>query len=343
MGVEVAEAAGGWLEQSLTLPGEIALNADHVAHIVPRVGGIVREVRKFLGEDVQPGEVMAIIESRELAEAKGAYLAARQRLSLAEAILSSAGELHAQKIMPDLEFLTIRKAHAEADIDLNIAENKLHAIGLSEEDAAALTKEPGNLTLYELKAPFAGTVIAKHCALGEVVDDETDAFVLADLSIVWANITVYAQDVAQVRVGQTVHIQIAGGGTEATGTIAYVASVLNETTRSALARVDLPNTQRQWPPGMFITAAIVLNSAEVPVLVPLNALQRLKDQAVVFIAEEGGEEGNVVFEPRPVVVGPTSPTHTEIVSGLRPGERYAVKGASILKADIGKREAVHEH
>ena len=94
---------------------------------------------------------------------------------------------------------------------------------------------------------------------------------------------------------------------------------------------------------MFITAAIVLSSAEVPVLVPLEAIQRLKNQTVVFIAEEGSEGGNIVFEPRPVVVGRTSPTHAGIVSGLRPGERFAVKGASILKADLGKREAVHEH
>ena len=343
MGVEVAEAAGGRLEQMLALPGEIALNADRVAHIVPRVGGIVREVRKYLGEEVQPGEVMAIIESRELAEAKGTYLAGKERLSLAQATFKTSEDLKAKKILPELDFLNASKQLAEAEIELRVAENKLHAIGLSQQGTAELTNEPGKLTLYELRGPFTGTVIAKHCALGEVVNDQTDAFMLADLSTVWANITVYAQDVGQVRVGQTVHIQIAGDGAKATGTIAYIASVLSETTRSALARVDLPNTQRQWRPGTFITAAIVLNSAEVPVLVPLDAIQRLKNQTVVFIAEEGSEEGNIVFQPRPVVVGRTSPTHADIVSGLRPGERFAVKGASILKADLGKREAVHEH
>ncbi len=132
-GIEVATAGGGQLDETLTLPGEIVLNADRVAHIVPRVGGIVRRVDKNLGDDVQAGEVMAILESRELAEAKAAYLAAEQRLSLAEANLKSAEELHAKKIMPDLEFLTIQKAKAEAEIEFRTADNKLHALGMTDE------------------------------------------------------------------------------------------------------------------------------------------------------------------------------------------------------------------
>jgi cobalt-zinc-cadmium efflux system membrane fusion protein len=341
-GVEIAEAAGGLLEQTLALPGEIGLNADKTAHIVPRVSGIVRRVDKYLGDAVRPGEVMAVLESRELAESKAAFLAARQRLSLAEANFKSAEELHTRKIMPDLEFLGIRKAQAEAQIDLKTAENRLHALGLSEDDTAGLLEHSDGLALYELRAPFAGTVIAKHCSLGEVLNDAADAFVLADLTTVWANITVYAQDVARVRAGQTAHIRVAGDGAAATGAIAYVAPLLNEATRSALARVDLPNPDRRWRPGMFITAAIVLNSAKVPVLVPLDALQRLKDQTAVFVVVEGRDAGGVTFEPRPVVVGRMGATHVQIVSGLAAGERYAVEGASILKADLAKGDAAHE-
>lgn len=336
-GIEIAAAAGGELEQSLTLPGEIVLNADKVAHIVPRVAGIVQQVHKNLGDEVQAGEVMAVLESRELAETKAGYLAAQQRLGLAKANLESAAELHTKKIMPDLEFLAIQKAKAEAEIECQNAENKLHALGVTDEQLAELPRRAADLVLYELRAPFAGTVVEKHCALGEVLNGETDAFVLADLSTVWANITVYTQDMGRVRTGQSVHIGSDALDMSATAPIDYVAPVANEATRTVYARADLPNTDRRWRPGTFVTAALVLDREQVPVLIPTAAVQRVKGKTVVFVAEGEG------FEPRAVTVGRTSNTHSEIVRGLEAGEKYVVKGAVVLKAELGKGQAGHEH
>lgn len=336
-GIEVAAAGGGELEQTLTLPGEVVLNADKVAHIVPRVGGIVRRVDKNLGDEVQAGEVMAILESRELAEAKAAYLAGQQRLALAEANLKSAEELHTKKIMPDLEFLAIQKAKAEAEIEFQSADNKLHALGVAEAQLEEMPKHAASLAMYELRAPFAGTVVEKHCSLGEVLSGELDAFVLADLSTVWVKITVYTQDMGRVRIGQAVQIRADGVGTTADGSVCYLAPVANEATRTLYARVDLPNTARQWRPGTFVTASVVFDRQAVPVAVPIDALQRVKSDSVVFVAEGKG------FEPRTVTVGRTNHTRAEIIDGLKPGERYVVKGAVMLKAELGKSQAVHEH
>ena len=336
-GIEVAETTGGELEQSLTLPGEIVLNADRVAHIVPRVAGIVRRVDKNLGDEVQAGEVMAILESRELAEAKAAYLAAQQRSTLAEANLKSAEELHTKKIMPDLEFLTIQKAKAEADIELRTAENKLHALGVSEEQVKMLANDAVSLSEYELRAPFAGTVVEKHCSLGEVLNGDSDAFMLADLSTVWANITVYSQDMGRVRVGQSVHLRSDALNVSTTATVNYVAPVANEATRTVHARADLPNADRRWRPGTFVTAVLVLDKEHVPILIPTDAVQRVKSETVVFVVEGDA------FEARDVKVGRVSSTHSEIVAGLEPGQKYVVKGAVVLKAELGKSQAAHEH
>lgn len=336
-GIEVAPAGGGELEQTLALPAEVVLNADKVAHIVPRVGGIVRRVDKNLGDEVQAGEVMAILESRELAEAKAAYLAAQQRLALAEANLKSAAELHTKKIMPDLEFLGIQKAKAEAEIESKSADNKLHALGISEQQLQDMPNHASSLAMYELRAPFAGTVVEKHCSLGEVLSGEIDAFVLADLSTVWVKITVYTQDMGRVRIGQAVQIRADAVGTTANGSVCYLAPVANEATRTLYARVDLPNPERQWRPGTFVTASVVLDRQAVPVAVPIDALQRVKSDSVVFVAEGEG------FEPRVVTVGRMNGTHAEITDGLKPGERYVAKGAVMLKAELGKSQAVHEH
>ena len=336
-GIEVATAGGGELDRSLTLPGEVVLNADKVAHIVPRVAGIVRRVDKNLGDEVQEGEVMAILESRELAEARAAYLAAEQRLALADANLKSAEELHAKKIMPDLEFLAIEKAKAEAEIEMQTTDNKLHALGLTETQPGDAPRRASSMAMYELRAPFEGTVVEKHCSLGEVLNGETDAFVLADLSTVWVKITVYAQDMGRVRVGQAVHILADRIGAAATGTVCYVAPVANEVTRTLFARVDLPNPERQWRPGTFVTASVVLDRQGASVVLPIDALQRVKSDTVVFVADGRG------FAPRVVTVGRMNHTQAEITDGLEPGERYVAKGAVVLKAELGKREAVHEH
>jgi cobalt-zinc-cadmium efflux system membrane fusion protein len=339
-GITVAEATGGGLEQTLNLPGEIMLNADRVVHIVPRVGGIVQRVNKALGDDVKPSEVIAVIESRELAETKAAYLAAKQRLALAKATLASAEELRAKRILPGLEYLGTKRDFDNADIELRTVTQKLHALGLTTAEIAAITQEQDKgvaFAVYELRAPVAGTVIEKHITLGEVVENNSDVFVIADLSTVWANVTVYAQDTPQLSVGQAVHITAEGFPTEATGTISYISPVVAEATRTATARVLVPNPEQRWRPGTFVTAHIVLATEPVRALIANDAIQTVDNAPVVFVPEDDA------FAPRQVIVGRANRTHTQILAGLEPGERYVSAGAFVLKAELGKGEGGHDH
>ncbi len=148
---------------------------------------------------------MAVIESRELAETKAAYLAAKQRLALAKATLASAEELRAKRILPGLEYLGTKRDFDNAEIELRTVTQKLHALGLTPTEITAITQDQDKgvaFAVYELRAPAAGTVTEKHVTLGEVVENNSDVFVIADLSTVWANVTVYAQDTPRLRVGQ---------------------------------------------------------------------------------------------------------------------------------------------
>ena len=122
-----------------------------------------------------------------------------------------------------------------------------------------------------------------------------------------------------------------------TAVVNYVAPVANEATRTVHARADLPNGDRRWRPGTFVAAAVVLDQEQVPILIPTDAVQRVKSETVVFVAEGDA------FEPRTVKVGRTSATHSEIVAGLEPGQKYVIKGAVVLKAELGKSQAAHEH
>lgn len=330
-GIEITTATGGPLTQTIALPGEVILNPNNLAHIVPRVAGIVREVKKSVGDPVEAGDVLAVLESRELAEAKAAYLAGKQRLALAQANLAANEELRTKGIVPDLEFLAAKRDLAEAEIELRAAEFKLHTLGVPNDELAAIDQQSDEqFAFHELRAPFAGAVIARHITTGEVVTTESDVFQIADLSDVWVNLTVYQKDLTTVRSGQAVRIVTGHNIAEATASVAYVSPVVDEATRTAIARVVLPNDDRRWRPGLFVTGHVRTENVDVALLVPQAALQMVEDEPCVFVVTDAG------FEPRHVKLGRANSTHVEIVAGLRPGERYVAEGAFALKAELGK-------
>ncbi len=331
LGVEVAEAGPGTLARKISVPAQINLNADHVAHLVPRVSGMVREVHKNVGDYVQTGELLAVLDSRELAEAKAACLAAQAKGDLAKANLDRVKTLFDKKIAPEEELLKVRQELAEINIEHRTAEAKLHALGLSEEQVAALHRDEKDIDFprYEIRAPFTGTLIEKHITLGEVVDTENTTFALADLSTVWAEITVYPRDLAHVRVGTEVEMAADGVG-PVQGTIAYVSPTINEATRTCFARVVLDNPENRWRPGLFCLASILIAQDKVDVLVPVEAIQTISNEPVLFVEERDG------FKKQPVVTGKRDAAHIEIVSGLLAGQHYVKANAFTLKSELEK-------
>jgi cobalt-zinc-cadmium efflux system membrane fusion protein len=337
-GIEVSSAGPGTLQISVSLPGEVAINADRMAHIVPRLGGIVREVRKKAGDVVSAGEVMAVMESRELAETKAKYLAALKRLELAKSNYTRFETLWKKEAIPEKQYLEFKNALDEAEIERDSAEQKLRALGFPEDFLQKLPQQSAaSLSRYEIEAPFDGTVIHRHMSLGEMLKEDADAFVVADLNSVWVNIHVYPKDLSHVREGQKVTISTGNGIPDTQGTIEYVEPVVGDKTRAAVARVVLPNPEKTWRPGLFVTAKVVVESVDVPVLVPKTALKTIEGKPVAFIREDEG------FEPRIVKTGKSDGSHVEIVAGLQAGERFASDGSFLLKAEAGKGEAAHEH
>jgi cobalt-zinc-cadmium efflux system membrane fusion protein len=338
LGIEVATAGPGKLAAYVTLPGHVTLNADRRADIIPRVSGAIQQVLKQLGDRVRAGEVMAVIDSRELADLKSAYLNARDRVPLAEVTFRREEDLWKKKISPEQEYLQAKRALTEARIELRAAEHKLRALGFTEADLNRLpTQADGTFTRYPITAPFDGSVIEKHVTLGAVVRDDTVAYVIADLRSVWVNVSVYAKDLPLVRQGQPVSIAVGDGIPDAQGSIAYVAPVVDEQTRTALARPVLPNPNGAWRPGLFVTAMIEVGATDVALLIPKEAVQTVEGKATVFVQTPEG------FEARPVTLGRANETHVEVRSGLEPGERYAASETFILKAELAKGEATHQH
>ena len=334
-GIEVKTAGPVNIRSTLQLSGEIQFNQDRVAHVVPRLEGVVVESAKNLGDEVKQGDLLAVLESRTLADLKSEHLATQNRLELARTTFAREKQLWEEKISAEQDYLMSRLVLNEAEIAHRSAEQKLLALGLTH--AAVMRGGADGLIRYEVRAPMAGVIIEKHLGLGEAVAADTNIFTIADLSTVWAEMTIYPKDLNSVKLGQQVTVRATALNAEVEGRVSYVGSLVGEETRSAKARVPLENPDRSWRPGLFVTVDLVQDASEVPVAVAVDAVQTYRDWKVVF-----GRFGEF-FEVRPVVLGRSDDKWVEVIQGLAPGIRYAATNSFILKADLGKAGASHDH
>lgn len=258
-GIGLETAGPEKLRQNLRLNGLVQPNQEMIVQVTPRFPGIVREIRRRIGDKVNKGDVLAVIESNQ------------------------------------------------------------------------------SLTTYDLKAPISGTVVDRQVALGEYASEQKPAFVVADLSTLWVDLSVYRRDFTKVRVGDRVAIDPDDGGPAIAGEVSYVSPIGSADTQSALARAVIPNDGLRLRPGLFASGTITLAEKPVELAVRLSAVQSVDGRTVVFV--RNGD----AFEPRDVELGERDGEWVEIVFGLMPGDVYAAKNSFVVKAELAKGSASHEH
>ena len=334
-GIETATVTAGPIAQSLSLPAEIRFDADRVASVSPKVSGVIGRLYASEGDQVGRGDTLALIQSRELASLKAAYLTAQTRESLASKALAREEMLFADKITSEADLQNARAEYETARADSGAAENELHAAGVSDAqlERIATAADGDNANAY-LTAPIAGLVVRRTVTIGETVsagDAGADPlFTLVDDSVVWADIAVYKQDIGRIRIGAPVALKTDDGDVLAQSTLAFVLPVINETSRTATARVIVDNPDGSLRPGQFITADLSVGKPESVLRVPESAVQLVEDKPSVFVPVEGG------YAPRAVMTGTKSGGFVEIRSGLDAGETIVTRGAFTLKAQLEK-------
>ncbi len=194
----------------------------------------------------------------------------------------------------------------------------------------AVIENDESLANFQVKTLISGTVIGKHVTLGEAASREREIFVIADLSTVWIDLTVYQRDLSRVKVGQRAQVFVGHDTAQGTAAISYVTPIVDERTRTATARLVLENKDGFWRPGMFVTAKVLIEKTDVPLAVPRTALHTFEENTVVFLVTEEG------FIPRPVSLGRHGETDVEVLAGLSAGDQYVSQGGFTLKAELGK-------
>jgi len=345
--ITVAPVTGGTLARHLLVPGTITPDTDRIARVPARVVGTVAEMRKRLGDSVRTNEVVAVLDSREVADAKSEYLTALVQVELQTINFERQQKLLASRSASESAFQSARAAFLEAQLRADLARQKLSALGLDAAAVAAAQKRDeatptlSTLRRYELRAPLAGRVVERRVDVGSAVGkegDPADVYLVADLSTVWIELSVPTLDLAQVQEGARVTVTPSreGGDRRAEGRVIFVSPFLNPETRSARVVVALPNADLAWRPGTFVTAELEIAREDVPVRVPKAALQTVAGTRVVFVRNPDG------FAMRAVELGRADDESYAVTAGLAPGEAIAVGNTFLLKAELGKAEAGHD-
>jgi cobalt-zinc-cadmium efflux system membrane fusion protein len=340
-GIELGPAGAGILSRRRFVPGTLVPAGDRIGRVAVRLLGTVAELRKRLGDRVEQNEVVAIIESREVADAKSEYLAIRVTDELQQTLFARATSLWQGKVVTENDYLRARASAQDARVKFNTARQKLLTLGLSEEQIATLPDQPAaSLRQQELRSPIAGRIAERRVDLGALVGregQESELYVVVDLSELWVDLSVAPADLPAIREGQEITVAIGTSGERAPARIIFVSPLLDRDTRAARVVASLANPNYAFRPGSFVTAEIPLSQDHAEVVVPRSALQTVKGERTVFVRTERG------FEARQVAIGREDDRAVEIVSGLFAGEIIATTNTFVLKAELGKTEAEHQH
>jgi membrane fusion protein, heavy metal efflux system len=193
-----------------------------------------------------------------------------------------------------------------------------------------------SLQVYTVSSPQAGVITERFTNPGEQASGQA-LFTVADLSTVWVELALFPRDRSRVETGQSVRVQTADGGPVGEGRIVFVSALSSGATQSLSARVQLDNRDGRWSPGLYVQAQVAIGESKLALAVPAAALQELESGTSVFVDDADG------LEPRVVKTGRSDGRVVEILEGLQAGDAVVGEGSFVLKAELGKGEAEHEH
>lgn len=344
LSIKVAPATAGSANDTLTAPATVRFDADRVSRVGPRLKAKVVRVAADLGDRVEAGDTLAVLDSVELGKAKARYLTAAAHYRNAAASYRRKRGLAEDRIISEAALDEAQAKYKAARASRNAARAELALYGLGEQDIAAIDRSDDSVPLsrYELTAPIAGTIQAREAVRGQTLASDDTPFQIVDNSRLWAMLQIAARDVSRVENDQSVDLQVRSlPDTRFSGQIDWVSRELDQRSRTLSARAIIDNRDGRLVAGMFGTAVIQTSNSPEYALVPVDAVQGLQDDSVVFVP---GEEAGA-FRAVPVTTGAEANGQVEIRKGLTPGDRLVTEGAFDLLSALtsGSRSAAHSH
>lgn len=358
-GIEIDVVRERAMVDEITVNGEIAFNPTRVAHLMPRVSGTVASVFKTVGDDVQSGDIVALVDSTQVGHAKSQLLQALVQFRLCRTTIerlspvSGSGAV-AERIIIDAEFaledarVTLSSArYALANLGFELPEDvevadpdelaaDLRFAGLSAEILLLLSPSQRTANLIPVIAPIAGTIVTSEIVAGEIVDTTTLMATVVDPDEIWLILSVRQEDAQYVHAELPVRFQPDDGAPLVDGVVSWISPAVDHRTRTVQVRVNVDNADRALRDQTFGTGHIILREESHAIVVPREAIQSTPDAHFVFVRDKSyfDEMAPKFFHVRQVRLGPSDGEFVEVLAGVLPGEVVATEGSNVLLGQL---------
>ena len=325
-GLELLKVEPMTFENALELKGELKFPDNFESFITPKASGTLIKTYRTIGDKVSQGDLLATVQSQDLIRLNAERSIALDNLQFSRKKMEQERALFQKRVSPEIDYINAKREYDDAQTRANELNSLISSYGGS-----------GNGTI-EVRAAMLGTVLQVLAAVGSNVTPASPLFKIANTSQLLAVVNVPADKLNAINPNAkvTVKPQVQESTEEALGKIKYISDVIDPKTRTAQVFIEIAN-QFKWRSGQLVTAQIFENQSTKAMVVREDALQNFRDWDVVFI-----RVGND-FEARPLELGDKYNGFVEVKSGLKAGQVYAAGNSYLLKAELGKSGATHDH
>ncbi len=331
--IKLAEVQKMEMQSTLRIPGRIQVNEQYEAKLGSPVTGRITDIYVTLGQKVNTGQSLAAIKSPDLAQYQLAYIKAAQQIQLQSKAVERA------KLLLDADVISIaelqrREAELSAvQAERNAAHDQLMALGMTKTTIAKLGLSNSGLSTSVVASKINGTVVARNARIGQVVGPDEDLFVVADLSHVWAVAEIPEQQIANIKKGQSVTIEVPSlDDAQISGELSFVGDTVNPETRTVIARTELKNNDKALKPEMLISI-LLEGRPTMETAIPVTAVVHESNQDYVFVQTQHDQ-----VKLKQVSLGNEHNGHVIVTGGLNVGEVVVTDGAFHLNNERKRKE-----
>ena len=361
-GIEVAIVGTAPAVEFVSAPGEIGQDQTRVVHLSSRAHGSVWRVFKHLGDRVQTGDVLALIDASEVGKVKAELLQSFALLNLktqtlasfrdSSGVVSEAKIREAEAAVQETQIRLDAARQALVNLGLAFTANdlqgvtaeqlkaKLHFLAIPPDAAKALDPRTATTNLLPLVAPMDGLIVSRDVVAGEVVDNSRILFEVVDTRSLWLTCDVTSENARKLKLGQQVRFKPDDGRDEITGKLAWISTQADAKTRTVKVRADIPDPDGKLRANTFGSGRVILREEANVVSVPNDAIQWEGCCHIVFVRDKDYLKPSAfkVFHVRKVRLGARGEKSTEIVAGVLPGELIVSNGSGLLLTELLRGE-----
>lgn len=332
-GLKVETVTQGEVNSFVTLPGKLVVNTDQQAHISPNFSGHVEQVNVALGQYVERGQTLAVLSVPELIDQQASLSIAQSSLRLAQQEYQREQQLWSQGISAKQDLQRAENAYRQAQITVQSQQARLHALGST-----------GQNGRFVIRAPIPGMISQKDIVVGENVQLADQLFVIENLKDLWLEFNLPNTSNIQLQTGQILNFKTNGSDQNYQAKVQTLNSQADLQTGRLQVRAKVTTQADVLRPNVLVNVFVTDAQAKTALRVQKKALQQVEGKPVVFVIESE-EKGQVHLKAQLIEVGVSSQDGQwlEVISGLTEGQKYIADGSFLLKSELEKDEAGHEH